>query len=214
MYAHFKLKLVLIVQLFSPASDAAFLWPPVGNPLLFDPNLSLGQASFVDSVQSLENQDPLFKDLDSGFVLPLSDTDVLTGSLLFNDDALGKDSELADCSSSETPSAIAMSRVRRLDQSETCKTTAGEPGSSSDDDFKERINLPFGDLNILDKLTEAMKNKAANTRCVFYTLSILPWGVCSSGWPPDEIPMGRTVNIPTRGVFSLYVLEYYKLGKL
>ena len=214
MYAHFKLKLILILPLLSPASDSDFLWPPAGNSLFSDPNITLGEASFVDSAKLPEHQDLFFEDLDNSIDLPSSDTGGLMGSLFFNDDAQDQDFELAECSSSQTSSAIGISRVKRLDQSGNCKTSTTQPDSSSDDDFKESIDLLSGDLNILDKLTEAMKNKAANTRCVFYTLSILPWGVCSSGWPPDEIPMGRTIDIPTRGVFDLYVLEYYKLGKL
>lgn len=215
MHAHLKFRLLLILQLFLPASNSDPLWLPSVNSLVLEPNLSLSQASFVDSATFAEDQDPLFENVDSGIVLPLDDPDSLTESL-FSDDggALNKDIKVAGCSSSETFSTTEISRVRRRDESGNCRNSAAEVPSSNEDGFQERVDLLPGDLDILDQLTETMRNKAANTRCVFFTLSVLPWGVCSSGWPPDEIPMGESISIPTRGAFSLYVLEYYKVGKL
>lgn len=210
MYAHLRLNTMLILQLFLPASDSDLLGPAVGDPLFFDPSLSPNQASFVVSAKLPEIQDSLFENLDSSIDLSLSDIDGLTGSPFSNDDALDKDFQLADCSSLETLFPV---RVRRLDGSGNCKYSAAESHSSSEDTFQEPMDLLSGDPDILDKLTETMRNKAANTQCVFYTLSILPWGVCSSGWPPDEIALGETIMIPTRGVYGLFRLEYYKLGK-
>ena len=212
MYARLKLKIILTVQLVLPASTSDLMWPSNEDLLFSDTSLSFGQTLFSDSTNLSQNQEAFFEELDSGNVWPLSDTDGLTGSP-FSDDAWDRTFELAGCSSSENLSAMDKSRVRRLNKSEKCKNSAVELHSSNEDVFKERVDLLGGDLDILKKLTETIRNKAANTRCVFYTLSILPWGVCSSGWPPDEIATGESVSIPTRGVFSLYRLEYYNLGK-
>lgn len=217
MRSRLELKVILIFQLLVSALDSDILWPSNEDSPFSDTSLSLSQtSSFLDSIKFSESQEPLFEDLDSTIISPSSDIDGLTGSSFTNDVALDKSFELADCSPSESLSTIGTSRVRRLDleESGSCKDTAAEPHPGGEDIFNERVDVLRGDPDILQKLTETMRNKAANTQCVFFTLSILPWGVCSSGWPPDEILLGETVAIPTRGVFSVYTLEYYKLGKL
>lgn len=212
MLAHLKLSILLVWQLLLPVSDSNLLWPSNEESLFPDTSLPLGQT-FFDSIELSENQESLFEDLDGSILLPLSDTDGVTRRPFSKEDSLDKAIELADCSS-ENLSTMDISMVKRIAESGSCKNTAAELQSDSEDAFQERVKLLGDDSATWDKLTETMRNKAAHTRCVFYTLSLLPWGVCSSGWLPDEIPLGESISIPTRGVFILYTLEYYKLGKL
>lgn len=214
MNAHLTLKITLGLRLLLLTSGSDLVWPSSEDSIFSDTGLSLSQTSFIDSLKSSEHQESLFEGLDDGIVLPFSDTDALVGSPFSTNDAFDTALELTDCSSPEILHTIGQSRVRRWDGSGYCKDPSREPHTNSEDVFKERMDLLRSDPNILDKLTETMRNRAANTLCVFYTFSILPWGVCSSGWPADEILLGKTMTIPGRGVFDLYRLEYYKLGKL
>lgn len=131
--------------------------------------------------------------------------------------------ELADCASSDSlPVMGPKSRLRRLDDSGSCKNpnttppsgTETPPGGADD----ETVNIPdmltlLRDPYFVRRFAAARKNRNHNSYCYLFTEGILPWGVCSSGNPEDERSLPERLHIITVGIFDAYDLDHCTLGK-
>ncbi len=133
--------------------------------------------------------------------------------------------ELADCSAAEYFPIVGKSRVRRLDDSSSCKNpdTAPPVGSAEtlpngDETFSrganEPINVPepFWDL-IYDPSTleRLFRHRQDNEHCYKWTSGMYPVGLCHSGVPWDSQHFGQTVDL-YGAWFFVYYLNHCTLG--
>lgn len=130
--------------------------------------------------------------------------------------------ELADCAMSELLPGIGQkSRVKRLDDAESCKkpTTTPPKGAETLPGGDNDENIEFPDLlQILSdpyyrrKFVAARKNRDHNSFCYLFSEGILPWGVCSSGNPDYQQDWGEQLHVVTVGFFDAYELTHCTLG--
>ncbi len=156
-----------------------------------------------------------------------SENDGVIFSPYSSDDVVFDDSfEIADCSATENllPAmgiGKGKSRVRRLDDSRSCKDpnttsppTAGDTTGSGEERSKEEeilMNL-LNDPAFLELLAGAQKNTDHNFYCYLYTNGLLPWGVCSSGNPADQTLSPVPLDIAWWGSFGIWRLNRCTLG--
>jgi hypothetical protein len=161
----------------------------------------------------------------AGELEPLWDAENIVPPL---DDTIPADAfELADCSAAEYFPIVGKPRVRRLDDSSSCKNpdTAPPIGSAEnlpngDETFsrgaKEPINVPepFWEL-IYDPSTfeRLFRNRQDNEHCYKWTSGMYPVGLCHSGVPWDSQHFGQTVDL-YGAWFFVYYLNHCTLGML
>lgn len=130
--------------------------------------------------------------------------------------------EMAECETSKSLPVIGKkSRLRRLDDSRSCKIPTTTPptgvdpplGGADDEpvkilDLMTRLNDPY----FLMKYTAARQNRDHNSYCYLFTEGILPWGVCSSGNPEDQLTINDQLHVVTIGFFNAYDLDHCTLG--
>lgn len=146
-----------------------------------------------------------------------------------NNDALISDNslfDLADCSTSSTPPFPEIGKISRLKRrqttSDSCKIptrgAADIPSSSSgqtlDPAKVEEFNELMKDPETRQLLDNAKADPNHNPYCHLLTAGLLPWGVCSSGNPDDEVLASDQLVFPGYvNPLLLFQLTHCTLGE-
>lgn len=195
--------LLLLDMFFTlPAILAALdSWPSNDESLFSDPDLALDASALPSNELALAPSDQTESPslFDSDLLPENSETDTpWSFSWDLNDDSslgsslddVGVDNsfELADCSASESLHFFGKSRVRRNDHLGICKkkpdAATGESEGWDLESFQRALDIRPG---AEEKPTELTNSEQQNRFCFLLTLGALPWGVCSSGNPADEV---------------------------
>lgn len=200
-----------------PLDPNELLHDPAGSslnqplPFLDETALSGGSESYLDN-----GFDSLFES-DVNSKTDEADLGALSDHILFDNSF-----ELADCATLDSLPAIGQkSRLRRLDDSGSCKNPTTTPPSGADtlpggaDD--ENVQLPdimklLNNPYFLRKFGAARRNQDHNSFCYLFSEGILPWGVCSSGKPEDQRRIGGRLHLVTVGFFDAYELSHCTLS--
>ena len=182
------------------------------SPPLLDVSTSTGgpESHLDDVFDSLFDSDMNSK-ADETDLVPLSDQTLFDDSFKF-----------ADCATSDPVAPMGKkSRIKRLDDPESCKTptttppTGAEtlPGGGDDEtvelpDIMTILNNPY----FLRRFGAARRNRDHNQYCYLFSEGILPWGVCSSGNPDDQRTLSERLHLTTIGFFVAYELNHCTLG--
>lgn len=148
-------------------------------------------------------------DLDNSKDLFASGSNLLSDNTVFN---TGFD--LSDCSPTDSLPNIGKSRARRRDDSQACPdpTVAGaQMASGSADDLSSLRDL-FTGLETIQRLAGGSSTEDQNPACYEFTRGILPWGVCSSGNPDDELQLHSSLMPPAWVIFDIWLLRHCTMG--
>lgn len=179
-------------------------WPSNDDSLFSDSDWALDSPALPSDDLALvpldqDNSPPLFDtdlpsvnsetDLSESIPWAFNDDPTLSPSSSFDDLSLADSFQLADCSaSSENLPLFSKSRIRRNDSPGVCEPNPD--GTSSDGLEGLDLGRIQRELDVRLNPVETMKgtlNDEHNEFCTLLTVGALPWGVCSSGNPADEL---------------------------
>ena len=148
---------------------------------LFDPDLvSLLDPDLLPATSETDTSGLQFWDLDDASTLGSSIDDV----------EMDNSFQLADCSASESLPLFGKSRAKRNDNLGVCKETPDAASDGLEGWTLERLERALnGRPGAAETPEGALNSEEQHEICSLLSLGALPWGVCSSGNPADEVLM-------------------------